>query len=289
MTWLTWRIERSALLSAAALVAVFALVALLLNANDSSDMNTARTLLELGPAAFATVVAVFWGAPTVAREYEQRTYLLVWSRERSATRWLAARVAHLLAPLVVLTVVVNLIANLLQTKLLSTLQPTPAVGPFDYDLWLPLQLLTVIAGFGLGVLVGVLVRNSVLAMGITLVVYVVLRFVLAVFVRPHLVPPVRLLDDTPSPAGSIGAGSGYLDRAGNQVSIPDVQRMCLSDNSKAAYDQCLARNGITHEYLDVEPAYRIPDVRLIELGIYVALAVVVFAAAWLVLRRRTVS
>ncbi|MFI9385202.1 hypothetical protein [Kutzneria sp. NPDC052558] len=283
MTWLTWRIERSALLGVAALVAVFALVALLLNMRDPGSMGAARTLLEWGPPAFATAVAVFWGAPTVAREYEQRTYLLVWSRERTATRWLAARVAHLLAPLVVLTVAVNLTANLVQTKMLSTMQPTPAVGPYDYDLWLPLQLVTVIAGFGIGVLVGVLVRNSVLAMGITLAGYVVLRFVLAVFVRPHLVPPVRLLDDTPSPPGSIGAGSGFLDQAGNVLPMQELPSNCLASK------QLCPALGVAHRFLDIEPADQIPVVRLLELGIYVALAAVVFAAAWLLLRGRTAS
>jgi hypothetical protein len=283
VTWLTWRIERSALLSAAALVVVFALVALMLKARHSSDMNTTRTLLELGPPAFATMVAVFWGAPTVAREYEQRTYMVVWSRERPATRWLAARVGHLLAPLVILTIGVNLAANLLQVKLLSALPTTPAVGPFDYDLWLPLQLLTVIAGFGLGVLIGTLVRNSLLAMGITLVCYVVLRFVLAVIVRPHLAPPVRLLDDSPSPAGSIAAGSGYLDQAGNVLPMRELPSDCV--NSRGLCPDL----GVAHRYLDIETPDQIPVVRLVELGIYVALAVVTFAAAWLVLRRRTVS
>jgi ABC-type transport system involved in multi-copper enzyme maturation permease subunit len=285
VTWLTWRVERSALLSAAALVVVFALVALFLNAHNTSDISTARTLLELGPPAFATMVAVFWGAPTIAREYEQRTYKVVWSRERPATRWLAVRVGHLLAPLVVLTVGVNLAANLLQVKLLSTLPTTPAVGPFDYDLWLPLQLLTVIAGFGLGVLIGGLVRNSLLAMGITLVCYVVLRFVLAVIVRPHLLPSVRLID-TEAPPGAMTAGVGYLDQAGNVLPVQDLQSNCLTASTQ--YKECMAR-GIAHGYLNIHPADQIPQLRLVELGIYVVLAVVTFAAAWLVLRRRTVS
>jgi hypothetical protein len=217
VTWLTWRIERSALLSAAALAVVFALAALMFNAHDSSDMGTARTLLELGPPAFATMVAVFWGAPTIAREYEQRTYKLVWSRERPATRWLALRVGHLLAPLAVLTVGVNLIANLLQVNLL---------------------------------------------------------------------PSVRLIDTGTLPPGSMTAGVGYLDQAGHELPVQDVQSNCLSASTQ--YKECMAR-GIAHGYLDIHPADQVPQLRLVELGIYVALAVVTFAAAWLVLRRRTVS
>lgn len=288
MTWLTWRVERATMISAAVVVAVFAVAAFALNVHDPAGMKTATELFVLGPPAFATVVAVFWGAPMVAREYEQRTYLLVWSWERPATRWLTARVGQLLAPLVVLTIAVNVIGNLLQDRMLSALPPGHAAASPAYDLWLPLQLFTVIAGFGIGVLVGVLVRNSVLAMGITLVGYVALRFALGVFARPHLLPADRVVD-SPQPAASMFVAGGYLDRAGHQLSTLDVQEKCLGGNSQAAYTKCLADNGAAHEFVDYQPAGRIPELRLVELGVYAVLAVLVLAAAWLVLRRRVVS
>jgi hypothetical protein len=284
--WLTWRVERTTVITAAALVAVFAVVALLLKVDDPTGMTTARMLLVLGLPAFATVIAVFWGAPMVAREYEQHTYLLVWSRERPATRWLAARVGQLLAPLVVLTIGVNAIAQLLQDRMLGRLGAV--VPPPEYDLWLPLQLGTVVAGFGLGVLVGVLVRNSVVAMGITLVGYVALRLALGVFARPHLLPAVRLIDTT-RPDNSLFVGGGYLDAAGGELSALDLQRKCIAASSQADFSSCLTRNGAVHEFVDIQPADRIPDLRLVELAGYAALAVVVLAAAWLVLRRRVMS
>jgi hypothetical protein len=104
MTWLTWRIERGKVLAGAALVLIAAVVLLTLNMDGPVVVMCARIALTIGPPAFAVVVAVFWGAPLVAREYEQRTYLVLWSGGRPATRWLALRVAHLLLPLAVLAV-----------------------------------------------------------------------------------------------------------------------------------------------------------------------------------------
>lgn len=281
MSWLSWRVQRTTLLSTMALVAVFAVVAVLVKVDGPTGMAAARSLRTLGPPVFATLVAVFWGAPLVAREYEQRTYLLLWSRERPAGRWLLARVGQLLAPLVVLTIGVNAVAHLLQQRVLG-----PAADVVDYELWLPLQVVTVVAGFGIGLLVGVLVRGSVPAMGITLFGYVVLRLGISVVARPHLLPPVRLID-TRTPDNAIFVASGYLDRAGVELSIVDVQAICRGGHSQVSYAQCLLQNGVAHEFVDVQPPDRIPDLRLVELGVYTALAVAVLAAAWLVLRRRT--
>lgn len=282
MTWLTWRIERVKVLVGAALVLIAAAVLLTLNVNGPVTMTGARVALTLGPPAFAVVVAVFWGAPLVAREYEQRTHLVLWSRDRSATRWLALRVAHLLLPIVVLTFVVNVVARLTLDRMRGTaIQAMP-----DYDLWLPLQLATVIAGFALGVLVGVLTRNVVLSMGITLVAYAALRLYVGVIARPHLLPPLRLLDKV-RPLDAMFVAGGYLDRDGNELAASAVQSVCVGEHPViAAQDQCLVAHGIVRSFVDIQPASRLTDLRLVEFGGYAVLAVALLAAVWLVLRRR---
>ncbi|MBB5893521.1 hypothetical protein [Kutzneria kofuensis] len=287
MTWLTWRIERGKVLVGAALVLVAAAVLLTMSVNGPVAMTSARVAVTIGPPAFAVVVAVFWGAPLVAREYEQRTYLLLWSRERPATRWLALRVAHLLLPLVALTFVVTMVAQLTLHRMNATttgFQPAP-----DYDLWPPMQLATVLAGFALGVLVGVLVRNVVVSMGITLVGYAALRLFVGVIARPHLLPPLRLIDKV-RPVGSMFVSGGYLDRDGQELSVAAVQALCTGQHPVvAAQDQCLVAHGIAHAYVDIQPVSRLTDLRLVEFGGYAVLAVVLFAAAWLMLRRREAS
>jgi hypothetical protein len=283
MTWLSWRVERAKVLAAAALVLIATAVLLSLKMDGPVVVMGGRIALTLGPPAFAVVVAVFWGAPLVAREYEQRTYLFLWSGDRPATRWLALRVAHLLLPMVVLTFVVNIVANLTLDRMLGSATRGPA-----YDLWLPLELATVVAGFALGVLVGVLARNVVLSMGITLIAYGALRFLVGLVARPYLLPPVRLLDKV-QPVGSMFVAGGYLDRDGNELTASAGQLMCIGQHPAiAAQDPCLVAHGITHSFLDIQPVDRLPDLRLVEFGGYAALAVGLFAVARLVLRRREI-
>lgn len=282
MTWLSWRIERGKVLVGAALLVVAAVVLLTLNVGGGPvEMASARIAVTIGPPAFAVIVAVFWGAPLVAREYEQRTYLILWSREHRASRWLALRVAHLLVPIVVLTLAVNMVTQMTLDRMRGSAQPGA-----DYDLWPPLPLAAVLAGFALGVLVGVLVRKVVLSMGITLVAYAALRFFVGVVARPRLLPPLRLID-TVAPLGSIHVSGGYLDRDGAVLSVSSVQAQCIGQHPVvAAQDPCLAAHGVAHSFVDIQPASRLADLRLVEFGGYAVLAVALVAAAWLVLRRR---
>jgi hypothetical protein len=283
VTWLTWRIERGKVLVGAALVLIAAIALLTLNMDGPVTMTGARIAITLGPPVFAVVVAVFWGAPLVAREYEQRTYLVLWSRDRPAARWLALRAAHLMLPIVVLTFVVNAVAQLT----LDRMHPaTEGQSAPVYDLWPPLQLVTVLAGFALGVLVGALARSVVLSMGITLVGYAVLRLFVGVLARPRLLPPLRLLDRV-APIDSMRVSGGFLDRDGHELSASAVQPLCIGQHPViAAQDQCLVVHGIAHSYVDIQPVSRVPDLRLVEFGGYALLAVALFAAALLVLRQR---
>ncbi|MFC0439089.1 ABC transporter permease [Kutzneria buriramensis] len=286
MSWLTWRLQRSTIIAAVALIAVFAVVVPNLDLSSHLDSRAANGLFVLGPPAFATVVAVFWGAPLVAREYEHNTYKLVWSRDRSATRWLAVRVGQLLAPLVVLTIAVNLITRVLYDRIVAASQYPPSdVTP--YDLWPPLQLTMVLAAFGLGILAGMVARSSVPAMGITLVVYAALRIGLGMFARPYLLPPLRYIGEGP-PDGSMPVGFGYLDGAGHELSKSDAVTQCAA-TSPTGVQKCMGSNQIVRQYVDAQPPDRIQDLQLIEFGIYAAIAAVTLAAAWLVLRRRMVA
>ena len=281
MTWLTWRVERTTLLAVAALVGVFALLALTMHPRNVGFLTEAGIFAQFGPGVFATVVAMFWGAPMVARELEHRTHLLVWSRSLSPTRWLLGKLVRLVVPVVLFTVLVDLIAVavLLKAPGISADTLTGMHAP-GFELWIPLQLAMVLAGFGLGVAVGVLTRHSVTAMAVTVVSYVLIRFVVASFVRPHYMAPVQALDKPPS--GSLQMGIGFLNAQGQVV---DPAPHCAAETS---YQACLSANGVARTFYLVQPVDRLDAFRLIETGIYGGVAVLAFAAAWLLIRRRVV-
>jgi ABC-type nitrate/sulfonate/bicarbonate transport system ATPase subunit len=58
---------------------------------------------------YAAVIAAFWAAPLVSREYEQGTHLLAWSQDVAPSRWLAGKATALLIPAVPGAVVLGIL------------------------------------------------------------------------------------------------------------------------------------------------------------------------------------
>ena len=50
------------------------------------SLTSTSTAVRDGMIGYTLVVAMFWGAPLLSREYEQRTHLLVWSQDVSPAR-----------------------------------------------------------------------------------------------------------------------------------------------------------------------------------------------------------
>jgi hypothetical protein len=316
--WLAWRQSRATILVTGALVAALCGGLLWVNAQlpnapcpeDSTCWVTvhryeswAAPLLWL-TLALPFFVAVFWGAPLVAREYEQRTHLLAWSQDVSERRWLLSRIVLLGSISSGLAIAVVLAA----TPLLHTVR-VAGVGDGFKELWdtvpfeaaAPLAVAYTIAGLGVGLAVGTLIRRVVPAMGITLAAFAVIR-VLLQRLRFSLLPPLHRLVPVEFYATSFGGvgpavdtpgrpdyivGGGWVDAAGRARELP---RACVDGaDSQDGFFQCLRGSGITHWREAYQPANRIDMLRLIETGIFVAVAVAAIAAvAYLVQRRRTI-
>ena len=131
MIWLTWRQFRAQAITAAAALAVFAIV-LAATASDLSSMYNSSGLttchgdacaglasaflsnLASGGGGFLipgstyailyflsilviliapAITGVFWGAPLIARELEAGTFRLTWNQSMTRTRWLTAKLA----------------------------------------------------------------------------------------------------------------------------------------------------------------------------------------------------
>lgn len=132
LVWVTWRQHR-------AVVGLTAFIVVLAVLPTPQPLDSFDGLVVL---AFAPGVAVFWGAPLLAREFEERTHLVAWGQDVTPARWIAVKCALLAAVLVVLG--------------------TP-LGPD--------QVLRAVFGFFLGVGVGLVLRRTVAAMAVTFVLY----------------------------------------------------------------------------------------------------------------------
>ena len=255
--------------------------------------------------ALAVVIAMFWGAPLLATEYEQRTSLVVWSQDVTPLRWLLAKLTLLGGLVAVLSGLLSIVVGT-QAAAEADINPVPfsALEPYGligYEAWLPLSLVYALFGFFFGVAVGGLVRRTVNAIGITLVGFVGIRLLVMDELRPwllaHLITPVRVtwpltgwVTLNPSVAGAPGAKDYivnfdlWLNAAGRPVAFPDN---CGSLADKP-FVSCMAAHGIVTSGQDFQPASRILAFQSVELALYVVLIAVSIGLAVWSLRRKAI-
>ena len=208
LVWLTWRQHRWAVIGVT-ILAMGATYALMTTANGRvGGLLMAGFYGLIVQIAFGAVVGVFWGAPLIARELEERTYFVAWGQDVTPVEWLRGKallLGGLAAVLGALLGVGDGIGGARQTW-----------GAFEFN---PLvQAGYAFFGFALGVFIGLLSRHVVTAMAATLVFYTAVRAFISVAVRDHYLPAQRAVvrwDSTPVlPGGALELGSGFV---GNDI------------------------------------------------------------------------
>jgi hypothetical protein len=229
MTWLTWRQFRVQALTAAAALAVFAILLAatrphlaslyaasgITGCHGGACGNAASAfLVRLAattpyPVVYAlsiavilaapAIIGIFGGAPLIAREFETGTYRLVWNQSITRTRWLAVKLV--LTGLAAMAVTEAL--SLMQAWWADPIGKATGLGgsasPFNgsrFSSWIfathGITLLGYAAfGFALGAAIGALIRHAVPAMAVTLAIFAAAQVAMPLWVRPHLFPPDR--------------------------------------------------------------------------------------------------
>jgi hypothetical protein len=172
------------------------------------------------------LIGVFWGAPLVARELEAGTFRLAWTQSISRARWTLCK----LGLLGLSGMAVAGLCSLLVTWWSSPLDLAVGVGPFaHFDVRGFVAVGYAAFAFALGVAAGALIRHTVAAMGVTLVVFAGVRVAFTEWVRPHLMAPlvqrVPFTITTPNripigghlPHGSWIVSESLVNRAGQSV------------------------------------------------------------------------
>ena len=144
-------------------------------------------------------IGVFWGAPLITREAETGTFRLAWSQSVTRTRWLAVKLGLIglaaMATAGLLSLMVTWWASPVyqagqhagpDTSLsLNWIDPnlfgSHGIAPVGYAAF----------AFALGVTAGVLIRRTVPAMAVTLVIFAVVQLAMPLWIRPHLIAPVH--------------------------------------------------------------------------------------------------
>jgi hypothetical protein len=181
-TWLQFRAQAVVVAGALALLAVAA--AGLLHRADGTVRLWFGVLVLVAPG----LIGMFWGAPLVAREFEEGTFRLAWTQSVTRTRWVVVKLA-----------VVGL-ASMAAAGLLS-LMVTWWSGPLDradlnqfatFDQRGIVPVGYAAFAFTLGVLAGALIRRTLPAMFVTLAAFVAVRLTEFSWLRPRLLRPVLL-------------------------------------------------------------------------------------------------
>lgn len=140
---------------------------------------------------------------------------------------------------------------------ISLLLPRISNGPFDVQGIAPVAYS--VFAVALGIAIGSVFRRILPAMAITGAVFVALRVVITVFVRPHYVSPLsKLVSGTPDPTNAVPPGSSILSNV--------VQG--------------------SHMLITYQPATRFWAFQGIEVSIYLVLAAALIAFAYRMVLKR---
>jgi ABC-type transport system involved in multi-copper enzyme maturation permease subunit len=260
--------------------------------NDPGDLTG-----WLGIMIAPLLIGMFLGAPLVAGEIERGTQRLAWTQGVSRQRWLLTLIGSEAGVALLLSAGIQLavwwwISYQLQGNYFNAFDML-GVAPLAY----------VAFALALGMALGALTRRVVPAMLLTLVGYLAVRLLIAIFARPSYLPPLTLTWDpyvTRMPTGQPGGAdwvisSGWIGAGGYPVN----QSEFFGSSGPPA---CAGRttfpgpmwNGwntyCTHisgwQYQDVwQPASRFWVFQGIESAIFLALSAALIAlTVWLVRR-----
>jgi hypothetical protein len=321
--WLTWRQHRWPIVAGAAVTAGLA-VWMLMTANKlhtlaQHNLTISRPQIDDIAASYATyqmntvvflpvLLAVFWGVPMLAREYEQRTLPLAWSQDLSPQRWLWGKTG-------ILTVLVGVFGTVLAGVSEYTARQYHAYTgrslfegtAFQAGGWMPLTL--ALAWLAVGIAAGAATRRVMPAMAVVAAAWIG-RMVLMVRLRPEFMAPMTLvkrfdlakggrgmLDASSNAANDMGLSGNdtpFVDAHGHQVSQHlAIDGWCGTPTPGGPRGTteivdpgpCLQRHGIVGELVKFQPASRMGTFHLIENGLNLGLMVVALGVAWWCVRR----
>lgn len=249
----------------------------------TDDMWFARDLVRyagLGMLLLPGLLGAFVAGPMLARELESGTYKLAWTQSISPARWLAAKVAVPAALVLTGVPLLSLVFFWSWSSGPANDFPTYWYEPVVFVSYGIVPVAHALLGLALGTVIGLLVRRTVVAMGVAALIIGAALAVLA-WLRGDLWPVQTLTGHGLSPKGEVWQlDRGMLTASGERLSWTD----CITQPLNAA--RCMTDRGGVVEFIDIHPASHYWPIQLIETGICLVLAALALFAAFRVLRAR---
>jgi len=156
----------------------------------SINLSKVDQLLELVGTALVVVpalVGAFWGAPLIAREFENGTHRLAWTQSVTRARWLATKLGVVGLASVAVSGLLSLLVTWWSAPIDRSHTNRFASGMFGERNVTPLGYAAF--GFALGVVTGLLMRRTLPAMAATIVGFLAVRMAVTYVVRPYIFSP----------------------------------------------------------------------------------------------------
>ena len=281
MTYLMWRLHRSQLLIAAGALVILTAALLTIPSSDNHVIEAIVYVTIVAPL----LLGLFWGAPLLAKEFEDGTNGLAWTQGVTRRRWLGSNLIWAILCAAVWGAAVTAVVTWWSLAEIALGRSRLGPGPFDIQGIVPVAYS--VFAVVLGIAVGSIFRRVLPAMAATLAAFVAVRIVIAVFVRPHLMSPVSRLISLAQAQSSnaLPAGDWLLSNPayvgpngqnyGGVVTSSQAPAACRPNVSQS----CLASHGF-HTLLTYQPADRFWAFQGIETAVFVVLATALVALAY---------
>jgi hypothetical protein len=218
---------------------------------------------------FPALLAMFVGAPLVARELEHGTFRSVWTQSVTRLRWLAVKLGYVLGGCILASVVLTILLTWWYTPY------TQLLGAFNtafFNIEGLAPIARMIFAFALAVCAGAALRRTIPAMFVTLITYTALGLAIQLVLRPNYLPPITLTGADallPRAQNNWVLDSGVRNASHHIVAPSQVVQACGSAGPEAT--TCIHAHGWT-EFLTYQPADRYWLFQGIEAAIFLALA-----------------
>lgn len=312
MAWVTWRQHRSQLLIELGVLVTLALAAAgtripisevfhhsalsecvppsalpgcdLIIQHFQGEFGSWATVVR-GLAVLPALVGLFVGAPLLAREFEHGTFRVAWTQAVTRRRWLLSKTVLLGAATVVAGALASAIVMWWRQPF-DALQGRMAPNAFDIEgLVVPAYALFALT---VGILAGLLLRRTVAAMTMTLVVFAAARLIVLVFVRPNFMAPLHrtvLPTATGTSSGDWVLSDTLVDAGGRQVSTAREDLAILHAQQANIDPHTYVVTLGWKRIISYQPADRFWAFQAFEAGLFFALTGMVLALSlWLVRR-----
>ncbi|WP_031509581.1 ABC transporter permease subunit [Streptomyces megasporus] len=258
----------------------------------SEEYRTYVSIIPMVLLCLPVLLGMFAGAPLFAREFEQGTHVFGLTQSVGRGRWWAVKLLVGGAPVALLMLILGLV-GVWALKPLNHVTRGPMMTP-GFETQGPVLAAYTVLAFAVGVTAGLLFRNTLAAMAITLGIYLVVLVGVGGGVRPHYFAAERITGTVAQSTGESErggtswipddawrVGSTYYDREGREISFDPS-----GCDGTETIQSCLGRQGVAAQSADYHPAGRFWDFQAVESGIFLALSAGLLGLGAWSLRRR---